>query len=75
MHRDHSRTLLSAMLGAVATVAAALVIMGSVMTVAPQRADASAAITQKTGLPCAKCHTRPPALTEYGQQYKSGQAK
>jgi hypothetical protein len=31
---------------------------------------ANPAIAQKTGQACAKCHTAPPALNDYGKKYK-----
>ena len=31
---------------------------------------ATPAIAQKTGEACAKCHTAPPALNDYGKKYK-----
>lgn len=71
-HLQSSGTLLTVALTAVGLSAAAILIAGLAFTVAPQGAQASPAITQKTGEPCTKCHTKPPALTAYGQKYKSG---
>jgi cytochrome c553 len=53
-----------------AVIAVALVAAGATMTVAPGKAQASAAIASQTGLPCTKCHTAPPKLNAYGQNYK-----
>ncbi len=50
--------------GIVATVAVA----GFVA--APQPAMANRGIAKKTGQPCGKCHTTPPALNAYGKKYK-----
>jgi hypothetical protein len=33
---------------------------------------ANPAIAKKTGQPCAKCHTAPPTLNNYGKKYKAG---
>jgi hypothetical protein len=33
---------------------------------------ANPAIAKKTGQACAKCHTAPPALNDYGKKYKAG---
>lgn len=46
-------------------------IVTAVLMIAPHEAVASATITQKTGQPCTKCHTTPPALNDYGSKYKS----
>ncbi len=70
-----SDKLLAVTLAAVGTSAMAVLIAGLAFTVAPLPAHANPATAQKTGEPCAKCHTRPPALTEYGQKYKSSGKK
>lgn len=57
-------------LASAAIVAATFVVVGATMTVAPGKAQASAAIASQTGQPCAKCHTAPPKLNAYGQSYK-----
>ncbi len=56
-------------LGIVAAVAVAGIAM------APQAAMANPAMAKKTGQPCAKCHTAPPALNAYGKKYKEGAKK
>jgi len=60
-----------------AAVAVAMLIAIAIMLVAlaPHRAMANADIAKKTGLPCAKCHTAPPALNAYGQKYKDSHKK
>ena len=55
---------------------AALILMTFAMVTATSRpAIANPTIAKKTGQPCAKCHTAPPALNSYGQKYKAGQKK
>ncbi len=49
-----------------AVVAAAVAVM--MFATAPSMANP--AIAQKTGQACNKCHTAPPALNDYGKQYK-----
>jgi hypothetical protein len=56
-----------------AAIAAAVVVAGIVA--APQPAMANPATAKKTGQPCAKCHTAPPALNAYGKKYKEGAKK
>jgi len=51
-----------------AAIAAAAVLAGIVAT--PQPAMANPAMAKKTGQPCTKCHTTPPALNAYGKKYK-----
>ena len=55
--------------------AAAILITFAMVTATSQPAMANPAIAKKTGQPCAKCHTAPPALNSYGQKYKGGQKK
>ena len=56
-------------------VAAAMLITFAMVTATSRPAMANAAIAKKTGQPCAKCHTAPPALNSYGTKYKEGQKK
>jgi hypothetical protein len=42
------------------------------ITTTSQPAMANADIAKKTGQPCAKCHSAPPALNAYGKKYKEG---
>jgi hypothetical protein len=56
-------------------VAAGTVILtaGAMIVLASGQTMANPAIAQKTGQPCAKCHTAPPALNDYGKKYKNSQ--
>jgi len=54
--------------------AAAVVVAGTI-ALAPQPAKANPAIAQKTGQPCTKCHTAPPKLNAYGENYKKSLKK
>jgi hypothetical protein len=47
----------------------ALLVLGA-LTATSQKADANAAIAQKTGKGCPTCHTAPPALNGTGKKYK-----
>ena len=68
-------TTLSAVLTAVAATATAIV-LGVAMTVTVSApVSANPAIASKTGQPCAKCHTAPPALNAYGKSYKKKMGK
>jgi hypothetical protein len=53
--------------GTVILIATAVIMLASGPTMA------NPAIAQKTGQPCAKCHTAPPALNDYGKKYKESQ--
>ncbi len=55
------------LLGAAAVMALAIAV-GT-----PKQVQATPAIAQKTGEACAKCHTAPPALNDYGKKYKAEQ--
>ncbi len=61
------RTTTAMLLGAAAVMALAIAV-GT-----PTRVQATPAIAKQTGEACAKCHTAPPALNEYGKKYKAGQ--
>lgn len=50
--------------------AAAMALAISVAT--PVKVQATPAIAKQTKQPCAKCHTSPPALNDYGKKYKAG---
>ncbi len=51
-------------------VSAVLAAAFAVMMFASGQSMASPAIAKKTGEACAKCHTAPPALNDYGKKYK-----
>jgi len=55
--------------------AAAILITFAMVTATSQPAMANPEIAKKTGQPCTKCHTAPPALNSYGKKYKEGQKK
>ncbi len=63
-------TTMRALLTAVAATATALVLGVALNVTIAGQASANPAIASKTGQPCAKCHTAPPALNAYGQSYK-----
>ncbi len=52
-------------------VSAVLAVAAAVMMFASASSMANPAIAQKTGQACNKCHTAPPALNDYGKQYKA----
>ena len=70
MVRTRDSNLPMAILMAAGLFAVALVAAGAMMTVAPSEAQASAAMAAQTGFPCGKCHTAPPKLNAFGQNYK-----
>jgi hypothetical protein len=53
----------------------ALLISIAVAMFASNQAMANPEMAKKTGQPCAKCHTTPPALNDYGKKYKDSQKK
>lgn len=55
--------------------ATGLLLTFAVVTTTSRPAMANADIAKKTGQPCAKCHSAPPALNAYGKKYKEGQKK
>ena len=55
---------------AVATVTLS-VLAFAMLAVATPPASANRAIAKATGQPCTKCHSAPPALNDYGKQYKA----
>ena len=48
----------------------ALLLAGAMLAMTAGQSVASPAIAQKTGKPCATCHTAPPALNATGKKYK-----
>ena len=68
-------TTLSAVLTAVAATAMAMVLGVAMTVMVSSPTAATPAIASKSGQPCAKCHTAPPALNDYGKQYKSKMKK
>ena len=60
---------------AILAAAAVLLIAGALLTVPSWPAMSNPAAANKTGQPCAKCHTAPPALNSYGKKYKEGLQK
>jgi hypothetical protein len=65
------RTILSSAVEA----ASVILIVSAIITGASQQAMANPEMAKKTGQPCAKCHTAPPALSDYGQKYKDSLKK
>jgi len=59
----------------VAPIVAALVISFAMVAATPRPALANAAIAKRTGQPCAKCHSAPPALNAYGKKYQAHHKK
>ncbi len=53
----------------------AIVLTLAAVAWAPRPAQATPAVAKATGQPCAKCHTAPPALNDYGKKYKDSQKK
>lgn len=62
-----SKTIVKVLAG---TAMGVLVVAGAV-TIAPQKAEASAAFSQQTGKACNYCHTAPPALNGNGKKFKA----
>ena len=50
--------------------AATALLIAAAMMLASGQTMANPAIAQKTGQACAKCHSAPPALNDYGKKYK-----
>ncbi len=63
--------LISAILtGAIVT--ASMMLIAGAMIIFPSRPTmATPDIAKSTGEPCAKCHTSPPALNDYGKKYQA----
>jgi hypothetical protein len=70
----HDEKVITAILAGAVGMAAVIVLAGAI-TFAPRPAMANVSIGQKTGQPCTKCHTKPPALNAYGKKYKEGLKK
>jgi hypothetical protein len=66
------RTVRAILVKAVAT-GTVLLTAGVMIVLASGQAMANPAIAKKTGQACAKCHTAPPALNDYGKKYKADQ--
>ena len=58
-----------------AKMATAIVIAVSMIVLVSGQSRATPAIAQKTSQPCAKCHTAPPALNDYGKKFKDSEKK
>jgi hypothetical protein len=56
-----------------AATGAMILTAGAIIMLASGPSMANPAIAQKTGQPCAKCHTAPPALNDYGKKYQESQ--
>jgi hypothetical protein len=69
------RTMSHAIALAAAGIAAAMLLTFAMVTATSRPATANPTIAKDTGQPCAKCHTAPPALNDYGQKYKASQKK
>ncbi len=54
-----------------ATAGTVLLTAGAIFMLASGPTWANPSIASKTGQPCAKCHTAPPALNDYGKKYKA----
>ena len=54
-----------------AAMTSALLLAGAVIVITSGQSFANPAIAQKTGKPCATCHTAPPALNDTGKKYKA----
>ncbi len=57
---------------AAAGMAMGLLLAFAMVTTTSRPAMANPDIAKKTGQPCAKCHSAPPALNAYGKKYKEG---
>jgi hypothetical protein len=66
---------MTAIFAAAAATATVILLAGAITTVASGQAMANADIAKKTSQPCAKCHTAPPALNDYGKNYKDSVKK
>jgi hypothetical protein len=62
-------------MAAVTRTATVILIAGAMTTVASRQTMANSDMAKKTGRPCAKCHTAPPALNDYGKKYKDSLKK
>jgi hypothetical protein len=71
---QNQRTMRAVMAGAIGTATAILLAVAMNVVVSGQTM-ANQAIAQKTSQPCAKCHSAPPALNDYGKKYKESMKK
>ncbi len=67
----NSKTAKALLLAGTAGLSCAVLLAAATLLVSPRQAAANPSIAQKTGQPCGKCHTAPPALNSYGKSYKS----
>jgi hypothetical protein len=65
----------NAIMSGAAQIATATLIAFAMIMVMSGQTMANPAMAQKTGQACAKCHTAPPALNDYGKKYKDSQKK
>ncbi len=61
----------AAIVRATVATAALAVLAFAMLAVTTPPASANPAIAKATGQPCTKCHSAPPALNDYGKQYKA----
>jgi hypothetical protein len=67
-----SNLIMTMILAGATGLTAAILVAGTIFTVAPREAAANPAMAQKTGQPCGKCHTaKPPELNAYGKGFKA----
>ncbi len=59
-----------AVAGGAAKAVAALSMAIAIIAIGSGQTMATPAIAQKTGQQCAKCHTAPPVLNDFGKKYK-----
>jgi hypothetical protein len=64
---------MSAILARAAKPATAILMAAGMLVAVSGQTMATPAIAQKTSQPCAKCHTAPPTLNDYGKKYKDSQ--
>ena len=69
--RNFARLMLPTIPAAAATMAAAFLVAGAAMTMAPRAAVATPSFTQQTGKPCGFCHSRTPELNDEGKKFKA----
>ena len=71
----YAKAITSAIARATAGTATLILLTFAMITFATPHALANADIAKKTGQPCAKCHSAPPALNDYGKKYKDSLKK
>jgi len=67
-----SAKCLTAVVPTVVAVVAGILIA---LAIQPRTASASLAIAKSTGKSCSACHTKLPALNDYGKKYKASHKK